>query len=46
MTMCRSAKMNAAEEKVKAKKIHNVLDDLKELLKDAGFDTGDEDEAE
>lgn len=38
--------MKAAEEKVKAKKAYEVLDEIKNMLKDAGFDVGDEDEAE
>lgn len=41
-----SAGMKAAEEKVKAKKAYKVLDEIKNMLKDAGFDAGDEDEAE
>lgn len=43
-----SENMKAAEEKLKAKKkeAYKVLDEIKEMLKGAGFDVGDEDEAE
>lgn len=41
-----SDRMKAAEEKVKAKKDYKVLDEIKNILKDAGFDVGDKDEAE
>lgn len=42
--------LEAIDKKLKAKatekKAYKVLDELKDLLKDAGFNTGDEDEAE
>ena len=47
-----SEDMKSAEEKLKAKiekkaeKAYKVLDEIKDMLKDAGFDVGDKDEAE
>lgn len=43
-----SENMKVAEEKLKAKKkeAYKVLDEIKDMLKDAGFDAGDEDETE
>lgn len=39
-----SEKMKAAKEKVKAKNAYKVLDELKDLLRNAGFNTGDEED--